>query len=73
VHLHDGKLHDDGRITLVPAGRGDVDVKRAIELLERADYAGFVSGEWIGWEPAEVHLPRELAAVKGWLRAKPAS
>jgi hypothetical protein len=33
----------------------------------RADhYAGFLSGEWIEWQPAELHLPRELAAMKSY-------
>jgi len=64
VHVHDGILHDDGRITLKPIGQGDVDVKRAFALLEGIGYGGYLSGEWINWEPADVHLPRELAAMK---------
>ena len=30
------------------------------------DYPGFISGEWINWEPYEQHLPRELATLKGY-------
>ena len=43
---------------------GIVDHKRALELLKEMGYEGYISGEWIQWEPAEVHLPRELATLK---------
>ena len=33
-----------------------------------SDYQGYLSGEWIGWEPYDVHLPRELATMKGYER-----
>ena len=29
---------------------------------------GYLSGEWIGWEPYAVHLPRELAAMRAYER-----
>ena len=66
VHFHDG-TERDGKHTLVPIGEGDIDHKRAVELLQSIDYDGFLSGEWIGWEPWETHLPRELATMKGFL------
>jgi sugar phosphate isomerase/epimerase len=69
VHFHDG-FCPEGKIDLRPVGTGDVDVKRAVELLETAGYAGYLSGEWINWEPAEVHLPRELAAIKSYERTR---
>ncbi|MDH7602147.1 MAG: sugar phosphate isomerase/epimerase family protein [Armatimonadota bacterium] len=61
LHIHDG--NDSG---LVPIGQGDIDHRRVVELLKSIDYSGFLSGEWINWEPAEVHLPRELATMKSY-------
>ena len=49
----------------VPIGTGDIDHRRTIELLKTIDFDGYMSGEWIGWEPYEVHLPREIAALRG--------
>lgn len=60
-HLH---IHDGTDAGLVPIGDGIVDHRRAIELLKSIDFGGFLSGEWIDWEPFDVHLPRELAAMK---------
>lgn len=67
VHFHDG-ICRDGRIELKPVGQGEVDVRRAVELLSGIKYEGYISGEWINWEPADLHLPRELAAVKTYER-----
>ena len=61
LHVHDGTLTDQ---KLVPIGEGAIDHRRAVELLLEAGYDGYLSGEWIGWEPWEVHLPRELATLK---------
>jgi len=63
VHFHDGVNRAD-KLIFLPVGTGDYDNRRVIELLIRVGYAGYLSGEWIDWEPYEVHLPRELAAMK---------
>ncbi len=63
LHIHDG-VTEEGKAMLCPIGEGIVDHKRALELLTAAAYDGYISGEWIKWEPYEVHLPRELAAMK---------
>ena len=63
VHAHDGDKVD-GNIVLKPIGKGRVDHAAALRLLAAANYEGFVSGEWIEWEPYETHLPRELTALK---------
>jgi sugar phosphate isomerase/epimerase len=63
VHMHDGI---GSNVTFVPIGTGDIDHKRAIELLLSAEYEGHVSGEWINWEPYDIHLPRELNTMKGY-------
>ncbi|OPZ85284.1 MAG: fructoselysine 3-epimerase [bacterium ADurb.Bin429] len=63
LHVHDGEA---GSGPLLPIGQGVVDHRAAIECLLAINYQGYISGEWIGWEPYEVHLPRELAALKGY-------
>ena len=67
VHFHDGK-DVDGRLKLMPIGDGVIDHRRAVQLLRRAGYEDYLSGEWIGWEPYEAHLPRELATMKRYER-----
>jgi len=63
LHVHDG-AGEDKEFGLVPIGEGVVDHLRALELLKTIDYEGFISGEWINWDPYEEHLPRELATLK---------
>jgi sugar phosphate isomerase/epimerase len=65
VHAHDG-TERNGRLTFLPIGQGDIDHRQAIALLHAAGYPDFISGEWIGWEPPETHLPRELATLKSY-------
>ncbi len=62
VHVHDCVIAENRR--LAPIGEGDIDHKTAGALLKAAGYTGAVSGEWINWEPYDVHLPRELAALR---------
>jgi len=64
VHVHDGRLADGGVLQLCPIGEGNVNHARALGLLAGMGYDGFISGEWIDWEPWEVHLPRELETLK---------
>jgi len=63
VHFHDGTLDAD-KLVFLPIGQGDYDNRRVIELLLQANYDGFLSGEWINWEPYDQHLPREIAAMR---------
>lgn len=63
VHVHDGLLRRD-RLEFRPIGEGEVDHRRPLDLLREVGYAGFLSGEWLDWEPPEVHLPREIAALR---------
>jgi sugar phosphate isomerase/epimerase len=63
VHVHDG-YREDRSLIFTAIGKGRVDHAAPIGLLKKAGYDGFVSGEWIDWEPWEVHLPRELALLK---------
>jgi len=62
VHFHDGTGYD--KLEMVPVGKGAIDHKTALKRLMDIDYQGFLSGEWIKWEPWEEHLPRELAQMK---------
>jgi sugar phosphate isomerase/epimerase len=63
VHFHDGTMSAD-KLEFLPVGKGAYDHAGVLRLLHSMGYSGFLSGEWINWEPAEVHLPRELAAMK---------
>ncbi|MCL4509363.1 MAG: sugar phosphate isomerase/epimerase [Chloroflexi bacterium] len=63
VHVHDGTLEQQ-RLVFRPIGTGDYDHRVPLQCLKAAKYPGFISGEWINWEPAAVHLPRELAALR---------
>jgi sugar phosphate isomerase/epimerase len=65
VHFHDGTFAS-GKIQLTPIGQGIVDHRRALERLMEMGYEGYLSGEWINWEPYQQHLPRELATMKGY-------
>lgn len=60
-HLH---VHDGHGLKMCPIGEGEIDHRRALELLKTIDYDGYISGEWIDWEPYDIHLPRELAVLK---------
>ena len=64
-HLH---VHDGVERELRPIGEGVIDHRRAIELLRAISYDGYLSGEWINWEPYETHLPRELATLRRYER-----
>ena len=65
THVHDG-AQKEGKIAYLPMGTGIVDTRRAMQLLASAGFDGYLSGEWINWEPAEVHLPREIATMTGY-------
>lgn len=66
VHIHDNTVNDDKQFEYVPMGEGIVDNKTAITLLKKAGYDGLISGEWINWSPADVHLPHEISVMKSY-------
>lgn len=66
VHIHDGSTRLD-KLEMLPIGTGDIDHRTALRLLYADQYNGYLSGEWINWEPYEVHLPRELATLKTYV------
>ena len=53
-------------VQFLPIGTGGYDHRRTLELLQNASYTGYLSGEWINWEPPLTHLPRELAAMRAY-------
>lgn len=63
LHVHDGTGKGS---ELTPIGSGTIDHRMAVRLLVGAGYTGFLSGEWIKWEDHRIHLPRELATLKGY-------
>jgi len=68
VHFHDGLLRLDDTV-LKPIGMGEIDHQRAVQLLQSMHYTDYLSGEWIGWEPPDVHLPREIGAMHSYEQA----
>jgi len=66
VHVHDGSARLD-KLEMLPIGTGDIDHLVALELLHADKYSGYLSGEWINWEPYAIHLPRELAQLELYL------
>ena len=66
VHFHDGKFDENQKFGLTPVGQGMINHALAVKLLKNSEYSGFMSGEWIDWEPYEIHLPRELDTMRGY-------
>lgn len=65
VHVHDGQ-YTDNILVFKPIGEGLVDHEMAIRLLQDDGYTGFISGEWINWEPCDSHLPREIKKLQAF-------
>ncbi|MCY3897186.1 MAG: sugar phosphate isomerase/epimerase [Caldilineaceae bacterium] len=68
THVHD-LFVDANRPDYTAFGTGDIDHKQVLALLRSGGYDGYLSGEWINWEPPDVHLPREIATLRGYERA----
>ena len=66
VHVHDGSTRLD-KLEMLPIGAGDIDHRVALELLYADRYDGYLSGEWINWEPYQIHLPRELMQLETYV------
>ena len=65
VHVHDG-VFTDGKLEFKAIGEGAVNHEAAVRLLKSAGYDGYISGEWISWEPYEICLPREIKKLKSF-------
>jgi sugar phosphate isomerase/epimerase len=68
THVHDSTFDADsvGSFEYVEMGTGLVDHRPVIDLLQAVGYEGYLSGEWINWEPYDVHLPREIAIMRSY-------
>lgn len=67
VHVHDGVAgpkRENGHPNYLAIGSGDIDHVEVIHALQAIGYTGYLSGEWFQWEPDDIHLPRELEALK---------
>ncbi len=65
THVHDDLAKPDG-LNSMPMGEGNVDHRAIIKLLNADGFDGFLSGEWINWQPPEVHLPREIERMQAY-------
>lgn len=65
VHIHDGSKRLD-KLEFLPIGQGDFDHRPVVQLLQSDGYGGYLSGEWINWEPYDLHLPRELTTMQAY-------
>jgi fatty-acyl-CoA synthase len=72
VHFHDGTSQSE-KLELRPVGQGRIDHRQVVRCLLADQYPGFLSGEWINWEPYAVHLPRELATMRDYELTTPSS
>lgn len=63
IHFHDGLLTLE-KLQFRPVGEGEIDHAEIVRILLKAGYDGYISGEWINWEPYEDHLPREVAKMR---------
>jgi sugar phosphate isomerase/epimerase len=66
LHVHDGVERE--KLSYTRMGEGEIDHRRVIALLLQDSYDGYLSGEWIDFEPYEEHLPRELQTLKSYER-----
>lgn len=62
-HIHDGVLNERRNCVFLPMGTGKVDHNKALELLKKDNYSGYLSGEWINWNEPN-YLEKELKSLK---------
>jgi sugar phosphate isomerase/epimerase len=62
-HFHDGLVRLD-QVTWRSIGTGELDLVGLVRLLRQSGYDGYLSGEWMDWDPGDVHLPREMGAIR---------
>ena len=64
THIHDATWDEQGRFTQMRMGAGWVEQKSVLEVLRDGGYDGYLSGEWIKWQPPDEHLPREIERLR---------
>ena len=65
VHIHDG-TNNPNALEFRAFGAGEYDLATVFRSLIADRYTGYLSGEWINWEAAEIHLPREIQAMRAF-------
>ncbi len=65
VHMHDAEI-TPGRLAYAPMGAGDIDHRVVLKALHGMGYAGYLSGEWIGFSPWQEHLPFEISRLRDY-------
>ena len=64
-HIHDGTYAQKGASPeLALMGEGDIPYDTAIKLLQKINYEGFLSGEWINAWPADEVLPHDEKVLR---------
>ena len=63
VQMHDALLRTD-RLEFRPIGRGEIDHLELLAVLGIGGYDGAIAGEWMNWEPGDIHLPREIDQMR---------
>ncbi len=68
VHIKDGVLQQDGKLSYVLTGMGDVPLKPALEMLYNNNYNGYYSFEWEKlWHPEIEEPEKAFAAFPGYI------
>ncbi len=62
VQMHDALLRQD-RLEFRPIGHGEIDHLELLAILSAGGYDGAIAGEWMNWEPGDIHLPREISQM----------
>jgi sugar phosphate isomerase/epimerase len=63
VHIHDGTTNT-GVLEFKASGEGEYDLDTVFRSLLADEYKGYISGEWINWEPAREHLPGKIKRMR---------
>lgn len=63
VQMHDALLRQD-RLEFRPIGHGEIDHLELLAVLGDGGYDGAIAGEWMDWEPGDIHLPREIGQMR---------
>lgn len=62
VQMHDALLRQD-RLAFRPIGHGEINHLELLAVLAAGGYSGAIAGEWMDWEPGDIHLPREIGQM----------
>jgi len=66
-HIHDGTYDKDRRPKVVLMGQGEIPYHIAVRLLQKMNYDGYLSGEYISAWPPEVVLPNDINVLRSYM------